>query len=139
VRLQRHRMAPPQLSTRVRTIGLAFVLRSITDSKGGNMDWLGEIFWPLLYAAISIGCLYWANRVMRATRLRERLGLDNSSRLFTMLVLGGMAYGTVYRIVMGILSVFRSYSGWTKAGEFLGGAACVAFLAWVITRPDWRS
>jgi hypothetical protein len=103
------------------------------------MQWLNEIFWPLLYAAITIACLYWANHVMRATHLQERWGLDSSSRLFVLLVLGGMVYGTVYRIVTGFLNVFRSYSGWTRAGEFVGAAAIIAFLVWVFTRADWRT
>ncbi|OGO05498.1 MAG: hypothetical protein A2Y73_05905 [Chloroflexi bacterium RBG_13_56_8] len=103
------------------------------------MDWLLDLFWPLAYAALLIGSLFWANLFYRDAHIQEKLNLPTHARLFVVLALGALVYTPVSWVVIDLLSFFRSYSGWARAGEFLGAGAILAFLVYLFTRSDWRS
>jgi len=100
------------------------------------MSWLGHVFWPLVYAAIMVGCIYWANLFYRDARLQERLNLPKPARLFAVLALAGLVYSPVSRIVLGFLNVLGSGTILAKLSDFVGAAAIVAILFYLFVWLD---
>jgi hypothetical protein len=103
------------------------------------MRWVGDVFWPLVYAAIMAGCIYWASWFYGEARLQERWNLSRLGRLFVVLALGSLVYSPVYRIVVGLLNILRPSSIASKLGEFVGAALILAMLVYLfmwIDKPE---
>lgn len=99
------------------------------------MNDLDNIISSLVSTALLIGSLWWANAVLRNWVQTRPLGLSAPTRLFAVLVLGGLVYTPLRIIASGFIALFADYYGaGAKILGVLGSIAVLAFLGWLYTR-----
>ena len=92
------------------------------------MRFLGDLFWPIVNAAIMAACIYWASLFYRDARLQERLGLPKLARLFAVLGMATLVYTPVNWVVRGVLNILNFSALWSTLGGLLGAAVIVAMV-----------